>query len=206
MTASCINGGPFNGNGRGLEKPLVGAVLTFLSCLRMEAMSLKLTEGDAQRAIWALVGPKVREALLLESVTPETKAISYRGTVHWLLATYAKEEDIRLAESRLGNFRQNPDDTPAHFRDRLVTSMGRLKTAEELKAHFIFGSSLGAQATLQALGRTVFSGWDDLISGVEARDIQSRAISRGQPRTRSLANVARTCTIGISLRLSWGDE
>lgn len=63
--AACINKNPFNRNGREPKMPLTGAVLTFLSFLRMEAPSLDLTEGDSQRAIRGLVGPAVSEALLM---------------------------------------------------------------------------------------------------------------------------------------------
>lgn len=183
LTLQCVQGGPFDGNGEEPSKPLAGSVLTFLKILSMEANASNLTEGDVRAAFTSLVGPKVGAALLQEGLTVGTKVTSYCGTVNWLLQEYGKETDLRLAASRMGTFRQAPDETPKHFQQRLITSMGNLRSEQELKGQFLFGSSAAAQASMKALKVDFRSPWDDLLAAAESGDIRQRRTPRPQPAT-----------------------
>lgn len=189
LTTRCVNGGPFDGNGPEPEKLLAGSVLTFLKCLTVEAYASNLTEGDLQRGMTYLVGPNVANGLMQEGLKPTSRVHSYCGQVSWLLQTYAKEKDLRLAESRLGTIRQAPDESPRSYQERLVSSMGHLKSDEELKNQFIFGVGLGAQASLTALNRDFTSTWDNLISAAEAGDYGPRTFAASSSRARRTVNL-----------------
>lgn len=119
MTLCCVNGRRnFIGKGAASEKPLAGKVLTFLCCLTMEARNSKLMEGEVQHGIRGFVGPYVHKSLLRGGLVPGTKVNSYCGAIAWLLTTYAEEADLNFAESRLGTYRQGPDETLVYFRLR----------------------------------------------------------------------------------------
>ena len=192
LTTRCVNGKPFDGNGPEPEKPLAGSVLTFLKCLTVEAYSSNLTEGDLQRGMTYLVGPTVANSLMREGLKPSSRVHSYCGQVSWLLQTFANEKDLRLAESRLGLFRQGPDESPRSFQERLVSSMGHLKGDEELKSQFLYGVGTGAQASLTALKRDFQSSWEDLISAADAGDYGRRAAAVATKTRRSVNLVADT--------------
>lgn len=180
LTIQCVNCGPFDGNGDDITKPLAGAVLSFLKVLSMEANASNLTEADVRAGFTTLVGPNVGAALLREGLKTGTRVHSYCGVVAWLLMEYGMESDLRLAASRMGSFRQALDETPRHFYDRLLSAMGNLKSAEELKGQFMFGASPAAQASLKALKRSFMSSWEDLVSAAEAGDIgQRRPVHHG---------------------------
>lgn len=115
LTLQCAKGGPFDGSGQEISKPMAGSVLTFLKVSSMEVNASNFTGGYFRAALTSLVGPKVRAAHLQEGLTASTKVNSYCGTVKWLLQEYGKESDMRLAVSQMGTLRQVPDGTPKYF-------------------------------------------------------------------------------------------
>lgn len=132
--------------------------------------------------------------------------MSYCGMVDWLLQNMPKKTFGYQNRLRLGKYRQSPDESPLHIEERLVTPMGRLKNAEELKAQFIYGSSRGAQATLKSLGQTVFSSWVIFCPALKMETSKKGLCRRGEPRTRTLANVMQLNPIFPSGHQVLGEE
>lgn len=114
---------------------------------------------------------------------------SFCGAVSWLLSTYGREADLRLAASRLGALRQSIDETPRRYQERLVSAIGHLRTDSELKSQFIYGVRSSAQATITALKHTFDSPWEELMAAAEAGDIRQRGEGSMTPRPRPSINL-----------------